>query len=186
MKTINIRGKNNVDEITKLLDESFEPTRNGVDKFDCAFISHKNQFDNICRIFIDGPTIPSTNFNESINIPHIITEINKKIRGYKAQDLRNACFDEMLFIDINSIIEKLISCRLACVHCKINVLILYKNVRDPVQWTLDRINNSLGHNTGNIQISCLKCNIQRGTKSFIKFNTTKCQKINKILNAFDV
>ena len=47
MKTVNIRGKNNVDEITKLLDDSFEPIRIGADKFDCAFISHKNQFDNI-------------------------------------------------------------------------------------------------------------------------------------------
>ena len=182
MKTVNIRGKNNVDEITKLLDDSFEPTRIGVDKFDCAFISHKNQFDNICRIFIDGPA-SSTNSNESINIPHIISEINRKLRGYKAQDVRNGCFNETLFIDINLIIEKLLSCRLACVHCKVNVLVLYKNVRDPVQWTLDRINNSLGHNIGNIQISCLKCNIQRGTKSFIKFNATKHQKINKISNA---
>ena len=32
MKTITIVGKNNVDEITKLMDDSFEPTRNGVDK----------------------------------------------------------------------------------------------------------------------------------------------------------
>ena len=183
MKTITIVGKNNVDEITKLMDDSFEPTRNGVDKFDYDFMTHKNQFDCICRIFIDGQT-PLVNGNKSMNnIPHIISELNKKIRGYKAQDLRNGCYNEQIFIDINLIIEKLISCRLACVHCKVNVLVLYKNVRDPVQWTLDRINNSLGHNVGNIQISCFKCNVQRGTKSFIKFNDTKHQKINKISNA---
>jgi len=173
MKTVNIKGKNNIDEITKLLDDSFEPTRNGVGKFDCAFMSHKSQFDNICSIFIDGP-------GQINNIPHITSEINKKLRGYKAQDILSGCYNDKLFIDSNLLIEKLISCRMKCVHCTVNVLILYKNVRDPVQWTLDRINNSLGHNSDNIQISCLKCNIQRGTKSFIKFNDTKHQKINKI------
>jgi hypothetical protein len=41
------------------------------------------------------------------------------------------------------------------------------------QWTVDRIDNSIGHDIDNIVISCLKCNLQRKTRSADKFAQTK-------------
>ena len=48
-----------------------------------------------------------------------------------------------------------------CFYCLQQVKIIYTQVRDPKQWTLERIDNSLGHNRGNVVISCLSCNIRR-------------------------
>ena len=39
------------------------------------------------------------------------------------------------------------------------------------QWTVDRIDNSIGHDIENIVISCLKCNLQ--SRSSDKFLQTK-------------
>ena len=41
------------------------------------------------------------------------------------------------------------------------------------QWTVDRIDNSIGHDIENIVISCLKCNLQRRSRSSDKFLQTK-------------
>ena len=68
-------------------------------------------------------------------------------------------------------IEKLVASRLKCYYCKINMKLFYKKVRDMDQWTLDRINNDIGHNNNNVVICCLKCNINRRTTNdeYFKF-----------------
>ena len=45
--------------------------------------------------------------------------------------------------------------------------------RDPKQWTLDRIDNTMGHNTNNVLISCLACNLKRRNRTVEKFLFTK-------------
>jgi len=52
-------------------------------------------------------------------------------------------------------------------------MILYSHVREPRQWTLDRLDNSIGHNRGNVEITCLDCNLRRGTKNFERYLETK-------------
>ena len=47
------------------------------------------------------------------------------------------------------------------------------------QWTLDRIDNYMGHNYNNVLISCLKCNLQRGNINKDKFLFTKEMVIHK-------
>ena len=47
------------------------------------------------------------------------------------------------------IIEKLVSSRLRCFYCREKMKILYKNVRDSLQWTLDRKNNNQDHSNEN-------------------------------------
>ena len=64
-------------------------------------------------------------------------------------------------------------------YCKYNVMMLYNNVREPFQWTLDRIDNSKPHNTDNVVISCLKCNLERRRRSEKKFLMSKQMKIIK-------
>ena len=40
-----------------------------------------------------------------------------------------------------------------CIYCSEEVFILYERVRETKQWTLDRINNDIGHNSGNLVIA---------------------------------
>ena len=87
--------------------------------------------------------------------------IKKKISSYKQQDKLHNIYDLSNFINLTHIIQLLKDCNLMCVYCKQNIFILYRNVRDDYQWTLDRIDNTMGHNINNTTVSCLKCNLQR-------------------------
>ena len=53
------------------------------------------------------------------------------------------------------------------------MFVLYENVRDPKQWSVDRINNDLGHNNDNYVLACLDCNLKRRCRSSDKFLFTK-------------
>ena len=50
-------------------------------------------------------------------------------------------------------------------------------VRDPKQWSVDRINNCNGHNKDNIVLSCLDCNLKRRNKNKDSFLFTKQLKV---------
>ena len=47
------------------------------------------------------------------------------------------------------------------------------------QWTLDRIDNNLGHNVGNLVISCLNCNLKRRRINKNSFMMTKNMTITR-------
>jgi hypothetical protein len=100
-------------------------------------------------------------------------EIERKIHGYKQQDLLKKKYDESKFIDITSILQKLIDNNMQCYYCNINVVILYEIVRELTQWSVDRINNEEGHNKDNFVISCLNCNITRRKTNSNKFLLSK-------------
>jgi len=59
-------------------------------------------------------------------------------------------------------------------------MLLYKLVREPKQWTLDRIDNEYGHSVDNIVLSCLECNLKRRRTNQNKFVFTKQLKITRI------
>ena len=109
----------------------------------------------------------------------LISDIKKKINGYKQQDVKKNRLNIEKFIKYDDLIEKILISKLKCFYCKKNTLISYKEKRDPRQWTLDRIDNSLGHNKNNVIICCLKCNLERRTKDSNKFKFTKQMKIIK-------
>ena len=88
-------------------------------------------------------------------------EIERKIAGYKQQDQKKDIFDENKLISLQETILKLDKCKLKCYYCKERVNILYRIVRDPKQWTLDRIDNDKCHSDENTIISCLSCNLKR-------------------------
>ena len=107
------------------------------------------------------------------------TEIKKKISSYRGQDIKKERLEETKFVKLEEVYELLLASKCNCHYCRKGVGILYKNIRDPLQWTLDRIDNSIGHNNGNLVISCLQCNLQRRTKMIEKFKFTKQLKIVK-------
>lgn len=109
----------------------------------------------------------------------LLTELNKKRNGYKQQDRKKEIFSEYYFITYEQIVEKLVLSKLSCHYCKTNVLLFFKNKREPTQWTLDRINNDLAHTDSNTIISCLKCNLDRRVKNIDVFTFSKQLKIMK-------
>ena len=48
-----------------------------------------------------------------------------------------------------------------------------------LQWTLDRLDNSIAHTTDNVVISCLNCNLKKGRKNEEDFTFTKQLTITK-------
>ena len=107
------------------------------------------------------------------------TEIKKKINGYKQQDRKKGVLDEEKFIKYEECLEKIMISKLSCHYCKCNLQILYNSTLEKKQWSLDRIDNDIGHNVDNVVISCLECNIQRRRTDIKKFEFTKSLKILK-------
>lgn len=100
-------------------------------------------------------------------------QINQKIYGYRAQDLEKSLFCEEKFVDYTKIIEMFIACDMKCYYCKTAVSILYEYVREPKQWTVERIDNKYGHNKDNVEIACLNCNLHRRTMYHERYMFTK-------------
>ena len=90
---------------------------------------------------------------------HISKEIINKISGYKSQD--KVSNHNISLIEYDEVVEKLSLCHMLCNYCNKIVKISYEMVRDPRQWTLDRIDNDIGHSNNNTVIACLSCNIKR-------------------------
>ena len=80
---------------------------------------------------------------------------------------------------MEELLPLLVASKLRCHYCRYGVMMLYNNVREPLQWTLDRIDNSKPHNTDNVVIACLKCNLKRRRTDSDKFKFTKQMKIIK-------
>jgi hypothetical protein len=111
----------------------------------------------------------------------IIQQLQIKLSSYKQQDVQKSIYDVDQFIDITTIIQLLIENKLICHYCKNTVKVLYEYVRDPMQWTLDRIDNTFGHNKQNVLLACLNCNIRRKTIYHKKYEFTKeCANVIKL------
>ena len=107
-----------------------------------------------------------------------ISEIKTKLNSYKNQDLQKKRSIDNI-INFDEIIEKLISSQLKCFYCRVNMKIVFENVREPTQWTLDRLNNYYAHNNNNVVICCLKCNLQRRRQNHKSFKFSKQLVITK-------
>ena len=135
-----------------------KPLQEKKTKINC--LPHKEELDILRRIYL----------GEKNNI--IEKELQKKINGYIQQDKRKE-LDIIDVINKEDLIEKLIISKLKCIYCKKYMKITTNNKRDGAQWTLDRIDNSEGHNNNNVVISCLDCNLKRRCQDHKKFCFTK-------------
>jgi hypothetical protein len=165
-KAIKFIGKHTIDVMTN----PKQAKRTEMSDIDDKYFTYEEQIKLINQMFLDQKTPFDKPFKR---------EIVKKINGYKSQDIDKKIYDSELLISLNDTIEKLVCSKLLCVYCKENVLIFYKQVREPKQWTLDRIDNNLCHSNENTIISCLKCNLQRRTRDMNKFLNGKQLKIKK-------
>jgi hypothetical protein len=137
--------------------------------FDCDSINTKTYIEKMYN-----------NVKDDDIIKQFEIEIKKKINSYKNQDKQKNKFDPDQFITYTQIIKKLYECELKCYYCQCNVVILFNKKRESIQWTLERLDNNIGHYDTNTCISCLKCNLQRRTDNHEYFKNGKQLKINII------
>lgn len=105
--------------------------------------------------------------------------ILKKLRGYKAQDDKYEIYSKTHFITPEKVQEMLTACNHQCYYCKQALKMEYTK-REMLQWTLDRIDNTMGHNAENVLICCLGCNLKRRNRPVSKFLFTKQLVIQKL------
>ena len=158
-KEINISGKHNRYEIKKLVKSKSSPVR-------------RKQIEN-WDVSPDWFTVNKQIELLTTNEPIIKEEITRKIASYRQQDVLKKRLNNERLINYDYVKNLLLTCQLKCHYCKEDSLILYETRRDMSQWTVDRIDNSIGHDIDNIVISCLQCNLQRKTRSADKFVQTK-------------
>lgn len=108
-----------------------------------------------------------------------ISQIRAKIYGYSYQDEVKNKLAKEYFIDLSNVLQKLKNCKMECYYCAKKVKIIYEYVRDDDQWTLERIDNKKGHNTENVEIACLSCNLRRRTMYHERYIFTKQMTIVK-------
>jgi 5-methylcytosine-specific restriction endonuclease McrA len=106
-------------------------------------------------------------------ISFIHQQIKNKLYSYRSQDIEKKILDETRFADLSGVLVKLIEAKYSCYYCREPVQLLYENVRDPKQWTLERIDNKLGHILSNVEIACLSCNLRRRTMKPERYILTK-------------
>lgn len=108
-----------------------------------------------------------------------ISEIKQKINSYKNQDKTKNMLEEDKIISLYEATELLVESKLKCSYCCCEMYILYPEYRFGNQWTLDRVNNNIGHHKDNCVISCLKCNLQKKRLDDDDFRFTKQMKVVK-------
>lgn len=100
-------------------------------------------------------------------------QVRRKISSYKSQDMEKELFNKDLFVSFQDVMDLFKSADLRCYYCKEVVQVLYEHVREPKQWTLERLDNSLGHNRDNVVLACLSCNLRRRCMASERYVSTK-------------
>jgi hypothetical protein len=169
-KQINITGQSNRYQIKKLTQEKKrDKKRIEIEKLNLPieyFIFEKQ-----IEILNNINNLKEEEDNNALKI--MSKQIEKKISSYKQQDIEKKLLNNEKIINLKCIIDKLIETEIKCYYCKDKMYVLYENVREPKQWSVDRINNDLGHNIDNFVLACLDCNLKRRCKSADKFLFTK-------------
>jgi hypothetical protein len=172
-KTINILGTNNKYQIKKMIKEhkaEKEVKKRVVSEkwcFSDEYFLYPHQMQALNNIYENN----LQNNDEITKI--IIQEINKKISGYKQQDMLKKHYESEKFLTFESVIKKLIESELKCRYCKCEMSVLYDVSREMKQWSVDRIDNDKGHNIDNFHLACLDCNLKRRRRTDEKFLFTK-------------
>lgn len=123
--------------------------------------------------FIPGEQSSASLLEDPSKTPFIYQQIKNKIHSYRSQDIEKNILDDENLADLSGVILKLSDANYTCYYCKEHVQLLYENVREPKQWTLERIDNKRGHVLDNVEIACLSCNLRRRTMKPERYILTK-------------
>lgn len=165
-KHINIIGTNSRYQLKKIIQGKAEKKQKQNSTIDTETITCFNSSELQKKILLDSLSYPSEYLV-------VIRELKKKISSYKQQDLTKNMYNSQSFIHIEYVLQLLKESNLKCYFCSQELLLLYSIIRESTQWTLDRIDNDLGHNINNVLITCLECNLQRRKTNKDAFMFTK-------------
>jgi hypothetical protein len=167
-KKINITGTSNRYQMKKLNKPIDKELKKRVESEKWSFSEECFKYENQLKMIQD---ISNNITNDVSKIA--IQQINKKIYGYKQQDILKKFFNEDKFLTFESVITKMIECQLKCRYCTKEMNVLYDISREMTQWSVDRIDNDKGHNNDNFHLACLDCNLKRRRRTDEKFLFTK-------------
>lgn len=111
---------------------------------------------------------------------YINKEIKKKYNSYIQQDKHKNKYNPDLHISYRQLIEKLYFSQLKCYYCNQSVFLIYKDKVNKLQWSLERLDNNIGHYDTNTCISCLDCNLKRRTSNHEYYKKYKTIVIKKV------
>ena len=178
MRSVTITGKHNIDELNKIENHTYQSVRKNMVFLNEHTVNHAKQvqlirelYMNIDATLLDATLLDATLLENTIK-SRLQRELLAKLQGYKSQDIQKDIYHHDTLVTLEDVLEKLVGSKLLCCYCSKPILVLYKNVREPFQWTLDRINNDLSHTKENTCIACLKCNLQRRIIDIDKFVST--------------
>ena len=156
-KKILITGKRNIDSFSNKEKKRLESEKW---KNKELLLDNKKQINILNKLYLK---------EEYEGIKTVKKSIEKKIKGYENQDIKKDKLNKNKLIKYEDLLEILVISKLKCYYCKCDCLLMYDNVREKKQWTLDRLNNDEGHNRDNVVVSCLECNLKKGTIDDKKF-----------------
>ena len=171
-KKINITGTANKYQINKLTtNRCRNEFKKRVESEKWTFSEEHYKYENQLKMI---KYISNNNLNNIDEVSKIaIQQINKKLNGYKHQDIIKKHLNGKNFLTFESIITKMIECELKCRYCTKEMNVLYDISREMNQWSVDRIDNNQGHNNDNFHLACLDCNLKRRRRTDEKFLFTK-------------
>jgi hypothetical protein len=174
-KQISINGTNNRYQIKKITSDKAAPKKRIISEqwgLNEDYCTYDKQLQLLQDLFFDNLAENKLPDRDPL-LKITMQQINGKISGYKRQDISKNLLDLSQFISFDDIICSLIKSELKCYYCKGQILVLYDISRERTQWTVDRIDNTQGHNRDNYHIACLKCNLDRRRQADDKFLFTK-------------
>lgn len=167
-KKVVITGTVNRYQINRLKKTSCEPKlKKNTDSVPSSFYERENQLCLITELFEESELSKSSEYL------YIKREIDKKLSSYKQQDQLKKRMDVDKFVTFRETLHYLKESGMQCYYCKQGLWVLYERQREMKQWTLDRKDNSIGHQTDNVVISCLECNLKRRRTNQDAFLFTK-------------
>ena len=172
-KVVVFEGQQNKYQMKKLLQKKEKKQRVACKKWNVDMSNNTSlfQFENQLDILVSLHNNGCKAFDNQSSV--VIQELERKINGYKQQDILKKVFEPIKMITLQNIIEELVKIECKCYYCHEPMLILYEHVRENKQWTVDRIDNDIGHYIDNYVFACLECNLKRRRTDTNKFLFTK-------------
>jgi hypothetical protein len=173
IKKVDISGINNRYQMKKIINERTPESKQKKRIPSANWDTHEDIYTYTKQLLVISD-ISNNNYDSTDDVSKIfIQEIGKKISGYKQQDKLKDRYDEINFITFESVIQQMIDSQLKCRYCKREMLVVYDVSRENKQWSVDRIDNDIGHNISNFHLACLECNLSRRRRTDEKFLFTK-------------